>query len=96
MSNEDKIMKEINNHIITYGGGYSKWYVGVSSDAKNRLAQHGVTAIDKWVYHTARSHRSASSIKQFFIARGADGFNNTSDNSAQMVYAYKKSINTHP
>jgi hypothetical protein len=73
--------------------------VGISEDARKRLfAEHNVNeAGDQWIFDIANTHDEAREIEDYFIdALGTDGGEGRGDQSAEMVYAYKKNPCTKP
>jgi len=98
---EEEIRKEIEAHIRACGGNFSDWYVGISNDASQRLFdddQHKVREKDDaWIYSTASSSAAARSIERYFLDHlGTSGGEGGGDETARMVYAYKKSPHTKP
>ena len=92
-----KIINDFVDYIILGGGDYSAWYVGISKDAKLRLLEHGVREkSDNWIFDKATSVIAAREIKEYFIKKGADGNAGVEDDSADMIYAYKKVSHTKP
>jgi hypothetical protein len=93
------IIDAFEEHIRKGGGGYEAWYVGISSDAHDRLFnQHGVREEGDWsIYETATSSEFAREIESYFVnIRGTDGGPGGGDENADMVYAYKKAAHTDP
>lgn len=98
MANDNStIIGEIVNFIGKNGGSPSSWYVGVASDPKKRLGEHGVRETDTWIYREAESASSARAIETFFLERiKTDGGTGGGDASSRFVYAYKKLGHTNP
>ena len=96
---KQEIISEIDSHIEDSGGGYSAWYVGVSKDARDRLFnQHGVKEKgDSWIYRAASSSKIAREVEAHLVDKlGTDGGSGGGDETATMVYAYKKARHTDP
>ena len=92
---KQEIIADIDSFITKGGGGYRAWYVGISSDAKARLAEHN--AKDAWIFRTASSSQVAREIEDHFVnTLGTDGATGGGDETTNMVYAYKKAPHTDP
>ena len=89
------VVQEIDAHIRKCGGGYSTWYVGIASDARDRLFNdHGVHEKgDAWIIRDAGSESEARRIEKYFLDRGCKGGGGGGDHTTHFVYAYK--INSH-
>lgn len=95
MATEDQIKKDIKAYMDKYGGPPSSWYVGIASDPKSRLDEHG--AKDTWIYRTAESSAAARRVEKYFVDEvGTDGGLGGGDKSTKAVYAYKKKPHTNP
>jgi hypothetical protein len=95
----DQIIADIRAHIAQGGGGYSKWYVGITKDVDSRLFNHhGVKKSgDWWIYREAYSSESARAVEDYFVNRcGTDGDVGGGDDESTFVYAYKKAAHTDP
>ncbi|MFQ5714946.1 MAG: hypothetical protein ACE5GU_13020 [Candidatus Scalinduaceae bacterium] len=90
-----QIIQEINDHIRKSGGGYSRWYVGIASDPRDRLFNdHNVNKDnDAWIIRDCGSETAARKVEKYFLDRGYDGGAGGGDSSTRYAYAYKK--NTH-
>ncbi len=96
---EQQIKTDILNYMKGRGGKYADWYVGVSKDARDRLLNgHGVDEKkDAWIYRQATSSAAARRVEKYFCEElGTDGAAGGGDETADMVYAYKKSARTRP
>ena len=92
---KQEIIDDIDRFITSGGGGYRAWYVGISSAAKARLAEH--KAKDAWIYRTATSSQVAREIEDHFVnSCRTDGGTGGGDETATKVYAYKKAPYTNP
>lgn len=95
---ENEIKTEIKEHINKESSNYNKWYVGITNNVERRLfREHQVSKENGWwIYRTATSSDIARSIEKYFLDLGLDGGGGGGDESAKMVYAYKKTFNTNP
>jgi hypothetical protein len=96
---KQEIINAFEEYIQKGGGGYKSWYVGISSNARDRLFnQHKVREEgDWWIYKTATSSQVAREIESYFVGiRGTDGGLGGGDENADMVYAYRKAAHTNP
>lgn len=96
---KQKIIEDIKAYISKGGGGYRAWYVGISSDAKDRLINgHKVKEKDDWwIFRTASSAQVAREIEDYFVNTvGTDGGLGGGDAAANQIYAYKKAPHTNP
>lgn len=96
---KQEITIDILNFIRSNGGNYSDWYVGISKDARDRLFNgHQVDEEkDNWNCWRASSAAVAREIENYFVnTLGTDGGTGGGDNTANMVYCYKKSSRTNP
>ena len=94
-----EIIDAFKEHIGNGGGGYGAWYVGVSKDARDRLFNgHQVKESgDWWIYRQAVSAQAARNIEDYFVTTlRASGGPGGGDQTADMVYAYKKAPHTNP
>ena len=99
VESKQAIINAFEEHIQKGGGGYKAWYVGISSDAYDRLFnQHKVREKEDWsIYNRATSSQVAREIESHFVnIRGTDGDVGGGDETADMVYAYKKAAHTDP
>ena len=95
MSNSKQaIIDELKYYIQKGGGDYSAWYVGICNDAENMLFGHKVGGY-WWMYKRACSSKSAREIRDYFInTLCTDGDARRGDDSADIVYVYKKEART--
>ena len=96
---KDKIVSDIQNYMSKFGGRWCDWYVGISKDARNRLfVEHKVDEQGgAWVYCQAVSSPVARDAESFFVnTQGTDGGTGGGDETADMVYAYKKTGTSNP
>lgn len=97
--NKQEIIDEFKAHIDREGGPYDTWYVGISSDARERLLRgHKVREKGNWwIYEEANSNQAAREVEDYFVnTLGTDGGPGGGDETANMVYAYKKRSYTDP
>jgi hypothetical protein len=96
---KQQITTDISAHMKKGGGSYSSWYVGISKDPRDRLfSQHKVQEDgDWWIYRQAISGATARDVEEYFInTLKTDGGPGGGDQTADYVYAYKKSSHTDP
>jgi len=96
---KQEIIDDIKKYIIENKGDYNSWYVGVSSDARNSLFKdHKVKENgNHWIYKTALSSEIAREVeKHLIIVLGTHGEIGSGEETAKMVYAYKKAMHTDP
>ncbi len=95
VKSKQEIINDIGEHIKEGGGGYGAWYVGIAENAKERLGQHNVT---EWlISRQASSSQVAREIEDYFVnALETDGGPGGGDETADMVYAYKKTADSNP
>lgn len=93
-----RIIQEIENYIHKYGGGYSRWYVGIASDSRDRLFNdHNVDeSNDAWIIRDCGSEAAARKYEKYFLDRGCDGGTGGGDSATRYAYAYKKNAHTRP
>ncbi len=89
---------EIVRHIKNQGGVYHDWYVGIASDALERLfRQHKVPDRNAWwIFRILQDNTTARNIEVELIKLGCDGDDGGGDSSAKQVYAYLKTKKTVP
>ncbi len=96
---KQEIVGKVDAYIRTGSGGYRAWYVGIASDARERLfTDHKVKEKgDAWIYRGCGSSTIAREIEDYFVnTKGTDGGTGGGDASTDMVYAYKKAPHTDP
>ena len=94
-----QIVKAIEEYILTHGGDYSEWYVGITRDIKFRLfGDHNVHEDDDlWIFCHAYSNEAARKVESYFVnILDTDGGTGGGDEDTTYVYAYKKSLHTKP
>lgn len=100
MSNgKQEIIDNIRKYIQEKRGDYNLWYVGVSSNARSSLfIEHKVKEKeDLWIYKTALSSEIAREVERYFlIVLGTDGLIGNGEETARMVYTYRKAAHTDP
>ncbi len=92
------IINDISNYMAKNGGQYRDWYVGITSDVKQRLfIDHGVYENGQgWIFREADSNQAARDIEKYFLGLGCDGGSGGGDYTSRIVYSYKKSGYTNP
>ncbi len=88
---KQQIIDELNEYVGKRGGKYPAWYVGVTSDPKERLfTDHGVKEGGGWFHRPCDSSADARAIEEYFLkTRGMDC-------ATYHVYAYEKRDHTDP
>jgi len=89
IKDEDTIKKEIKSFIDENGGGFSKWYSGITNDAEERLfKQHKVK--NGYIYRNAGSKDTAESIEEYLTNElGTKGKGGGGTPESTYVYSYK-------
>ena len=96
---KQEIIDDIKKHILRNKREYTLWYVGVSNNARDCLfKKHKVREKgDRWIYKTTASPQVAREVeKHFLIVLGTDGVIGSGEETAKMVYAYRKAMHTDP
>ena len=96
---KQEIINDLDAYIKDGGGGYPAWYVGIASDAPDRLfSDHKVKEKgDSWIFRRASFSAVAREIKDYFVnTLGTDGGTGRGVVLIDMVYAYKKASHTDP
>jgi len=94
-----KIIVKIKNYIEQHGGDFPSWYVGLGAYPQEKLLAHGVNLNqDPCIYLTAVSAENARNVERYFVGHlGTDAdTHECTDENALSVYAYKKTLSTHP
>ena len=75
MVSTEQAYKEIFDYMISVGGVFSDWYVGVTSDVRQRLfVDHRVQEeTDAWVHKPCADDASARKVEANFLRLGCDG-----------------------
>lgn len=96
-NSKETIITEINDHMRKRGGGYSDWYIGVTSEPQERLFnEHNVDKENGvWIYEECENSDIAREIEEYFIRLGTDGGSGGGDYTTKFVYAYKKTAYTN-
>lgn len=97
-SKED-IIHDLDAYMQEGGGKYSAWYVGIASDARDRLFNdHKVKENgDLWIYRRTNFSGVAREIQEYFVnSLGTDGGSGRGVVLTDTVYAYKKAPHTNP
>ncbi len=96
---KDTIISEIMDHMNKYcpnGTPFKSLYIGIASDAKDRLFNgHAVNKeTDVWIYRTASSDSVAREIEKYFIDKGFDGGPGGGDKNTNQVYCFLQNSHT--
>jgi hypothetical protein len=89
----EKIIHEMRAYILSHGGGWGDWYVGIAENINNRLGDHRVTG-EPHISKVANSPEIARAIEDYFIHKLKTDGSHGGNKQADKVYAYKKSRNT--
>lgn len=89
---------EIVRHIKNQGGVYHNWYVGIASDAPERLfTQHKVRDRNAWwIFRILQDNVTARNVEDDLMKLGCDGGGGGGDRLSKQVYAYLKTNKTLP
>jgi hypothetical protein len=89
MAKNDKIVKDILNHVGN--DDYSAWYVGIATDAKQRLFdEHNVSEQGgRWIHRTANSELEARDTEKYLLDTYNFKGGPSGGNRPTHVYAYK-------
>jgi len=84
-------VNEIVKYISSWGGVYSKWYIGIATDPEDRLTNgHRVEKAGHWIYCPCDSSSNARAAERHLIDKlGTQGGQGGGDDSTKSVYAYK-------
>ncbi len=95
-SDKGTIISDIKSHVANNGSGYSQWYVGITTDPKQRLfTDHAVKEKgDTWIYRKCASSDVARAVEKYFLAQGMKGGSGGGDDNSDYVYAYKTAGHT--
>lgn len=95
MADKNQIIRDFTNYIGSES--YSRWYVGIASDPKERLfGDHNVSESGgAWIYRDAESESIARDVEKYFLNLGANGGGGGGDGSSRYVYAYRKTSTTN-
>lgn len=93
-----QITNDIADYMSKIGGMAKDWYVGITSDGKQRLFnEHSVNEnSDNWIFAPADTNVIARSVEKYFLDRGCDGGTGGGDYTSKTVYVYKKNSHTNP
>ena len=96
MSDRDKIIQDILEHMKKYGGDNSDWYVGITSSPGDRLfGDHKVDVKkDIWISIKANSEDMARNAEAYFIDDIGTHGDKGGGQYPYYVYAYKMTENT--
>jgi len=96
---KQQIVRDIEEYMRKNGGPASQWYIGIATNARERLFQdHNVQEKgDAWIFRQAESSQAAREVEKDVVDRlGTDGGAGGGDASTDKVYAYKKKSHTTP
>src|SRR5262249_47776653 len=90
MATKQQIIRDIDSHMQKYSTSNSGWYVGIATDAKQRLfVDHRVDEKNgTWIYAAADTSEIAREIEKAYHDAGCKGGPGGGDYNTRMVYAY--------
>lgn len=90
-STKQQILNDIKTHIQSNGGEYSDWHVGICSNIRHKLSGQD-KAKHLFVARQAYSSYVAAEVLDYFVNKfGTDGSIGADNNTADIIYAYRKS-----
>lgn len=92
-----RIVDAIEAYVESFGGDWSRWYVGIASDVRDRLfSDHGVRECgDLWIYRPAPTSRIARDAEADLIRKhNAQGGTGGGGVKTRFVYAYRTASHT--
>lgn len=99
-NSKQSIIQVIKDYIANCDGSYpswNKWYVGITSDPRNRLFKDHRVDENKggWIHDTAENSFIAREVETYFVnSLGTDGGPGGGDHTTRFVYAYRKTSYT--
>ena len=85
------VIKRIESYMSKFEGGYSNWYVGITSDLDEELFEkHKVDEKGIWISFGADTEEVAGKVQKYFLDKKTDGILKDSQIDSRIVYAYKK------
>lgn len=87
-----EIISDVKEYVVKYGGRYQDWYIGITSDPRDRLFNdhHVDEDNDAWIFRRASTADVAREIEDHFIGEhGMQGGTGGGDESSDHVYSYK-------
>ena len=93
-----EIVLHLRSFINEHACASHQWYVGLASDAEEKLFQHHKVnrQANSWIYRMADSPEAARSVHENFLRLGCDGEQYPNELNATDVYIYLKSHKTKP
>ncbi|MDD2699835.1 MAG: hypothetical protein PHH36_01225 [Sideroxydans sp.] len=93
---KQQIIIDINAYMKKCGGTNAGWYVGIATDAKQRLFNdHNVLEKnDSWIYRHAESSDAARAVEKAYLDAGYSGGPGGGDDGTDYVYACRKTRTT--
>ncbi|MCH8033933.1 MAG: hypothetical protein IH950_09295 [Bacteroidetes bacterium] len=90
-----KFAKQFTDFITTNGNDPQNWYVGIASNAEERLQDgHGIIQGDIFIFDNALTEQNARAVEKYLIeSHDTQGNPGGGDSETTWVYAYK--INGH-
>lgn len=92
---KQEIIGDIKNYIQSRDGDYSNWCVGIGQNVQDIFRNRHKVKGDWWMYKYVHSFQAAKEVKDYFVnTLGADGDTKDADDTANIVYVYKKLVHT--
>jgi hypothetical protein len=90
-SSKQVVIADIKSYVANNGGVYSQWYIGITSDPRQRLFNdHAVSEKGgAWIHRECETSTAARDVEDYFIKLGMQGGPGGGDNSSRTVYAYR-------
>jgi hypothetical protein len=93
-----QIVSDVKSFLLTQGGRYSDWYIGITKNLGGRLfGDHRVGLNDNsWIACLAVDSEHAREAERQLLTLGCDGGPGGGSDESCGVYAYQKQRHTHP
>lgn len=93
-----EIIRDVENYVAKFGGVFTEWVVGTSSDPKNALYKiHKLKEGDPGLVRTSHTEIQAAEVAEFFIqTRRTKGQVEQPESGRLHVYIYRKQPHTKP
>lgn len=84
-----QIYADFNQYMAALKRPYNSWYVGITSDIKQRLfTDHAVAKQSYWIWRRASDHTVARAIEMDYHKAGCQGSYGGGNYTAVYIYAY--------
>ncbi len=97
LKSKETIFAELDAYVQSYGGHFTDWYVGVSSQPEAEWTRHHVNPeVDPCISFTCSNAGVAKDLQDFLVnILRADGVAGSGGYECTHLYAYKKNNHTH-